>query len=304
MKSRIAVLLLLLLGVMVTAAALLPSSADHATASAAQSRPPKPPVPLPTPTPSATPVPSHTATPGAGPEETARSALDALGPYTGRYALAVEDLTSGRSFTHGAFTADFTCASIIKVDILAALLLQAQDRGDELTAEQRQLASAMIRLSDNDAGQELWIGIGRRQGLDAANARLGISAAHAGQRGAWGLTQTTAPDQIALLKSVFTAKSPLTAGSRSYMRSLMSDVIAGQNWGVGAASSPTVTPVLKNGWLSRETTKLWVVNSMGVVEYGGHSMLVVVLTDSQLTREAGISLIEQTATAAVHAMAG
>ncbi|MFE0641016.1 serine hydrolase [Streptomyces sp. NPDC058877] len=237
-----------------------------------------------------------------GPEHAARAALDGLEPFEGRYALAVADLNSGRTFTHGASAETFASASIIKVDILAALLLQKQDRGVPLTEAQRQLASRMIRFSDNDAAQELWVCIGRRQGLDAANARLGLSAARAGQGGPWGLTRTTVHDQVALLKAVFEDDSPLSATSRAYLRSLMSDIAADQDWGVSAAGSPTSVPVLKNGWLPREPTGLWVVNSIGIVEYEGRSMLVVVLTDGQPTREAGIALVERTAITAVHAL--
>ncbi|MFJ8847167.1 serine hydrolase [Streptomyces cyaneofuscatus] len=240
----------------------------------------------------------------ASPEQSARAALDALTEHDGRYALAVEDLTSGRSLSYGSSSSSdaFVSASIIKVDILAALLLQAQDRGGGLTLAQQRLASAMIRYSDNDAAQELWVDIGRRQGLNAANMRFGFSRAHASQRGMWGLTRTTIRDQIALLKAVFTRNSPLTSESRTYVRTLMSDVIAEQGWGVGAASSANADRVLKNGWLPRETTNLWVVNSLGLVEYRGHSLLVAVLTDDQLTREAGISLVERTAITAVHTL--
>ncbi|MDY0816383.1 serine hydrolase [Kitasatospora purpeofusca] len=273
-----------------------------------------PPDPLPTSSPTTPSTPSTPSAPSTlsgpalaatgttTPEQAVRLALDGLGVHHGRYALAVEDLTSGRSAAYGSSAETFTSASIVKVDILAALLLQTQDRGDRLSSAQRQLASDMIRVSDNDAAQKLWIEIGRRQGLDAANARLGLSPAHAGQRGAWGLTRTTARDQIALLKAVFTQDSPLNAASRSYLRGLMGSVTDGQNWGVGAAGAPGGLPVLKNGWLPDGTTRLWVVNSVGIVERAGHSLLVVVLTDAQPTREAGIALVERVATTAVEAL--
>ncbi|MFE0703155.1 serine hydrolase [Streptomyces sp. NPDC058872] len=301
MNRKTSLTLLLLLGITVMAHTVLPAPgiADDAFPHARPRHVPPsvspskaiPTVPLRSP-------PAH----AQGPEHAARAALDGLKPFEGRYALAVVDPSSGRTFTHGASTEAFASASIIKVDILAALLLQKQDRGTSLTEAQEQLASRMIRFSDNDAAQELWVCIGRRQGLDAANARLGLTAAHAGQRGPWGLTQTTVHDQLALLKAVFEDDSPLSTTSRAYLRSLMSDVTAGQDWGVGAAGSPTSVPVLKNGWLPRETTGLWVVNSIGIVEYAGRSMLVVVLTDGQPTREAGIALVERTATAAVHTL--
>ncbi|MFE9255465.1 serine hydrolase [Streptomyces sp. NPDC006879] len=244
------------------------------------------------------------STGAADPVQAARSALDEVGPRDGRYALAVEDLTTGHSVTHGSIEERFVSASIIKVDILAALLLRAQDHGTPLTTEQQRRAAAMICFSDNVAAQELWIEIGRRQGLDAANRRLGFSPAHAGQRGVWGLTRTTVLDQLTLLRRVFTEDSPLTAESRAYARSLMSNVFEEHDWGVSAASSPAGSFALKNGWLPRETTHLWVVNSIGMVEHGGHTLLVAVLTDRQATQEAGVSLIERTTTTAVEALTG
>ncbi|MFG2914762.1 serine hydrolase [Kitasatospora sp. NPDC048298] len=296
MKHRTAFVIPVLVGAALVARVLIPASgATEGT----------PPDPLSTSTASAPGTlsgPELAVVSTTTPEQAVRLALDGLGAHHGRYALAVEDLTSGRSAAYGSTTEAFTSASIIKVDILAALLLQAQDRGGQLSPAQRQLASDMIRFSDNDAAQKLWIDIGRRQGLDVANARLGLTPAHAGQKGPWGLTRTTARDQISLLKAMFTQDSPLNAASRSYVRALMRAVTAGQNWGVGAAGTPGDLPVLKNGWLPDGASQLWVVNSMGIVERAGHTLLVVVLTDDQPTREAGIALIEQTAATAVGAL--
>ncbi|MFD5144390.1 serine hydrolase [Streptomyces sp. NPDC058401] len=314
MKHRTALLLPLVLGGALAARLLIP------TPGLAESAPPRP---LPTatapraaaptataPTAAAPTAPAPAATPPktpapaepVAPDQAVRRALDGLGPHQGRYALAVEDLTSGRAAAYGPSTETFVSASIIKVDILATLLLRTQDRGGSLTPDQRRLASAMIRVSDNDATQELWTAIGRRQGLDAANARLGFTPAHAGQQVPWGLTRTTAGDQITLLKAVFTEHSPLTAASRTYMRTLMADIAADQNWGVGAARAPGTPPVLKNGWLPVGTPARWAVNSIGLVEHEGHTLLLAVLTDGQPTREAGTALIERAATTAVGAL--
>ncbi|MDD9377657.1 serine hydrolase [Streptomyces sp. ZAF1911] len=274
----------------------LPMAATPTTPAPAAAAPTEPGTPPPS-QPAPTPIPTS-----ADPTQAVRHALDALGAHHGRYALAAADLTSGRAATYGPATETFTSASIIKVDILAALLLQAQDRGVPLTPAQRRLASDMIRVSDNDAAQELWAAIGRRQGLDAANARLGLTPAHAGQRGPWGLTRTTVGDQMAVLKAVFTQDSPLTAASRSYVRALMGDIAADQNWGVGAAGAPGARPVLKNGWLPGGTPPRWAVNSIGLVERAGHTLLIVVLTDAQPTREAGTALIERAASTAAEAL--
>ncbi|WP_159042998.1 MULTISPECIES: hypothetical protein [unclassified Streptomyces] len=46
------------------------------------------------------------------------------------------------------------------------------------------------------------------------------------------------------------------------------------------------------------------MNSIGLVEHSGHSLLVAVLADGQATRQAGIALVERTAAAAVHTLVG
>ncbi|MFI1396067.1 serine hydrolase [Streptomyces sp. NPDC020681] len=253
---------------------------------------------------------SPSATPAATPSqddadeayEAVRKALDALPGSSGSYSIAVKDVEAPDSVVHGATAEEFDTASIVKVDILLALLLRAQDNGTSLTTEQRQLATAMIRTSDNDAADALWMTIGGAQGLDAANERLGLTATTAGGSGHWGLTQTTAADQLALLDAVFSEESPLTSRSRDYVESLMSDVVPEQRWGISAAAGSGSTVALKNGWLPRTATGLWDVNSIGRVEYAGRTLLVAVLSDGQPSQGAGIDLVEQVATVAVEAL--
>ncbi|WP_254708086.1 serine hydrolase [Streptomyces lunaelactis] len=253
-------------------------------------------VPSPSPSsPSAAPSPMDTG-------DTVVKALEALPDGSGSYTIAVEDLDGQDSVVYGADAGGYDTASIVKVDILAALLLQAQDRGTSLTAEQKRLASAMIRSSDNAAADALWQTIGGAQGLDAANERLGLTATVAGGSGHWGLTQTTATDQLVLLEAVFGGQSLLTSRSRGYAQSLMTDVVAGQRWGISAAAGAESAVALKNGWLPRTATGLWDVNSIGRITYEGHTLLVAVLSDGQSSQQAGINLVEQVATTAVKAL--
>ncbi|WKE67983.1 hypothetical protein [Streptomyces sp. WP-1] len=193
----------------------------------------------------------------------------------------------------------YDTASIVKVDILAALLLKAQDERRALTDEERGHAEPMIRQSDNDSADALWKEIGRDAGLTAANERLGLISTTAGTGGRWGLTRTTASDQIRLLRAVFDdgAEGPLTPGSRAYVRTLMSEVLPEQSWGVSAVDAAGAE--LKNGWLQRSTTGLWDVNSIGEVTLGGHRCLVAVLSDGSASMDDGVSLVERTARAAV-----
>ncbi|MGW5047549.1 serine hydrolase [Streptomyces griseoluteus] len=201
--------------------------------------------------------------------------------------------------------ASYDTASIVKVDILATLLLQAQDAGRPLTARERALAEPMIRNSDNAATNALWREIGGAAGLEAANKRMGLTSTKGGPGPKWGLTQTTASDQIRLLLRVFdgaatsVADSPLDQDSRAYIRALMTRVASDQAWGVSAASGSD--HALKNGWLQRTASGLWDVNSVGRVTVDGHRYLVAVLSDGSPSMNEGISVVEQAARQAVAA---
>ncbi|MFJ1757879.1 serine hydrolase [Kitasatospora sp. NPDC088134] len=220
----------------------------------------------------------------------------AVGSLGGHFAVAVTDLGSGAAAQWGADS--FVTASIVKVDILAALLLRT---GGELTDDQRAAAELMIEQSDNDAASALFEAAGGAAGLDAANARFGLTGTVAGTDGYWGLTSTTAADQARLLRAVFTADSPLDADSRAYLGRLMGLVADGQDWGVSAADQGGAAQ-LKNGWLPRTASGLWVVNSIGRVEYGGRDLLVAVLSDGSATQQDGIDLVESVASAAARAL--
>ncbi|SOD91231.1 serine hydrolase [Streptomyces sp. Ag109_G2-15] len=223
-----------------------------------------------------------------------------------RVTAAVLDLDgTGRTPAVYGDDAPYDTASIIKVDILASVLLQVQDSGKALTAKERAQAEAMIEHSDNAAANSLWRRIGLAPGLKAANKRLGLTATQGGPDVRWGLTRTTASDQIRLLRAVFDTGPAPKAGSapalgdasRGYIRTLMSRIADDQSWGVSAAAGSEWA--LKNGWLQRNTTGLWDVNSVGRITTGGHHYLVAVLSDGNTSMKDGVALVERAARAAV-----
>ncbi|WP_086772863.1 serine hydrolase [Streptomyces bobili] len=222
-------------------------------------------------------------------------------PGAARVSVAVLDVGSGLSAVHG--TGAFDTASIVKVDILAALLLQAQDAGRHLTAGEKTYATAMIESSDNDSATALWNSVGGAAGLDAANERFGLTGTEGGDGLLWGLTRTTAADQLTLLRQVFgtdSTGSELSEASRTYLQGLMRRIAAGQRWGVSAVADGS-SWALKNGWLPRTATGLWDVNSIGRVTSGGHDYLVAVLSDGNATQAKGVALVEAAAEAAMSA---
>ncbi|HEY5837198.1 serine hydrolase [Streptomyces sp.] len=267
-----------------------------------------PPTPTPTPTPTTTPpAPTRTATAVDVRRAVARAVTALPGSRTGDFAVGVTALDGGVVATYDSDAGDdfFDTASIVKVDILAALLLDAQHDGRPLTAAQRRLATAMIEWSDNSSALALWRTIGRAPGLNAANRTLGLQRTWGGPGDLWGLTQTTAHDQLTLLRAVFGDDSPLSATSRTYVKGLMRSVTSGQRWGVSAANrgpdSDARGYALKNGWLRRTATGLWDINSIGEVTYRGHRLLISVLSSGQRSQAAGIDLVEDMALAAAKA---
>lgn len=223
--------------------------------------------------------------------------LPAVPPGT-RLSAAALRLDGGGHAAYGPERA-YEAASVVKVDILGALLLRARDEGRAPTARERDLAAAMIERSDNDSATALWEEAGGAAGLDAALARLGLSATRASS--SWGLTATTVGDRLALLRAVFTEDTKdtvLDARSRAWARHLMGRVVAEQAWGVSAAG----TAALKNGWLPRPPEGLWVVNSVGHVTADGRPCLVAVLSDGHASLADGISVVERAARAAVRAV--
>jgi beta-lactamase class A len=266
-------------GIQVSQAATLPDSSGSTTSTAS-----------PTTSTSTTSVSTaSTATPSV-----AKIATDA------RYSVAAIDLTTGESVSSG--TGAFDTASVVKVDILAALLYQAQQDGRTLTASEQALATAMIEHSDNTAATTLFNEVGGKAGLDALNTTFGLTDTVIGSNGNWGLTQTTAKDQVRLLQIVLGDRSVLTASSKAYAAELMSNVEADQNFGVSAADDADDS-ALKVGYLQRSQTGLWDVTSVGRIESGGHTYLVAVLSDSNASFASGVQLVDAAAKAAVAALA-
>ncbi|MFE4253963.1 serine hydrolase [Streptomyces sp. NPDC056910] len=239
-----------------------------------------------------------------------------------RVSVAVAALDGATDSAVYDGTSAFDTASIVKVDILAALLLRAQDAGRELTPQEHAYATAMIENSDNASAMALWEAIGGADGLDAANQTLGLTGTRAGAGGEWGLTQTTAEDQLTLLRAVFGtesakgaenadgaegaegADSGLSEASRAYVAGLMGRIASDQRWGVSAAADSASVCALKNGWLPRSATGLWDINSVGRVSVGGKRYLVSVLSDGNTTKGAGVALVEGAAKAAVAVLTG
>ncbi|MBC6459777.1 serine hydrolase [Actinomadura sp. HBU206391] len=256
--------------------------------------------------PGPSPSPTPTARPPR-PHKLDRKALTrALDRYVGGrpVSLVMRDLTTGITYRYHA-DRRFVTASCAKVDILMTLLLQRQ-RGSKgkrapyrpLGAEDRRLADLAIRYSDNKATDRLWERVGGPGAVTAANRRFGLrdtrtSGGKCLDLYCWGITDTTADEQVRLLNNLVGTGGPLNAGNRAYVLGLMSKVIKEQAWGVSAAARKGDQVALKNGWQRRLAHgKLWAINSIGRVRTDGHDWLIAVMSDHHATTGAGIAVVE------------
>ncbi|AQZ70010.1 hypothetical protein BKM31_00440 [[Actinomadura] parvosata subsp. kistnae] len=258
-----------------------------------------PPVPLPPVSVVSAPEPATAAAPhdsvmAVAPRPSYRKALTRsldryLDDLPGDLAVSVRELFSGRSYTYNRGLRTAT-ASIVKVNLVMALLLRAQRERRGLRAWEKRAAAQAIKVSDNGAASRLWAAIGGSRGLAAANRKLGLRDTRPGPGGAWGSTTTSAADQVRLLTALVSPKSPLSARHRRYVLALMRGVTPEQAWGVSAIGGHAE---LKNGWLPRERDGgRWTVNSIGRVRARGRTYLIAVVSRRHLSLGAGIKAVE------------
>jgi hypothetical protein len=200
---------------------------------------------------------------------------------------AVHDLSSGKLWTYRPGKHEVT-ASIMKVDILETLLAQ---RG-VLSGDALSTATGMIENSSNDDAEDLWDSEGGPAAVTAYGERVGLDGTHPNIKGFWGLSTTTASDQVRLLDHLAVPNSLLTTAERQQAMDLMHQVEADQRWGV-TAGLPAETPVaVKNGWLPLDNGRGWQVNSDGIVDGNGYRADISVLSTGSVTEQAGIDEIE------------
>jgi hypothetical protein len=159
----------------------------------------------------------------------------------------------------------------------------------------------MIERSDNKDAQQLWHEVGGSAGVGAFNASAGLTDTEPNAAGYWGISTTSALDQIRLLHELAVTPSVLDGAARAYGLHLMENVEPDQAWGVSAGVAPSATVALKNGWLP--TTGGWEVNSVGYVKGEGRSYLIAVLTADDPDEAYGIDTISRVSETVWHHLA-
>jgi beta-lactamase class A len=222
----------------------------------------------------------------------------ALNSRAGVISASVLDLTTGIAYQYHPGQLSITC-SVVKVEIIGTLLTQAQASGRSLTPTEQALATAMIDQSDNGAATTLWDEVGGAPSVHRFDDEVGMTSTTPNVH--WGLTTTTAADQVTLLQRLVQPNAVLSDASRAYVLGLMEHVTPSQAWGVSANAAPGTTVALKNGWLPISTG--WTVNSIGWVDGYGRDYLIAVTASGNPSESYGIDSISEVATAAWNALA-
>lgn len=235
-------------------------------------------------------VPSPFQPPVASPLTAAVRRLVAASP--GVVTATIYDVLTGQTWLVNPASVQRT-ASIVKVEILAALLHDEQLAHTTMPASTRQLATEMIEESDNSAAQALYVQVGQEPGLAAFNELVGLTGTTANW--AWGATETTSLDQTLLVRLFALPNTVLDAASRAFGLALLRNIEPEQAWGVTAGVAPSAHVALKNGWYP--TARLdWQVNSIGWIDGDGRDYVLAVMTDREATMGVGVTTIQMLST--------
>jgi hypothetical protein len=232
---------------------------------------------------------------------------DYLDTRNGVVQVALFDKRTGRSYRLSTGDDRQLTASIVKVDILARWLnrYEAQDTAipDGIPYSIQYLMQRMIENSDNAAATSLFYFGGGCDALTRFNDNIPLRSTEVGCETpnyyGWGNTETTAADQVRLMR-VFAYGKPtrlLGRDARTYGLSLMESVEPDQRFGITcgpwgtSCSAPTYAPpdpdvivALKNGWKTLPGCSQpidqcpWQVNSTGWVDGKGRDYVLTVLT--------------------------
>ncbi|MEX0795291.1 MAG: serine hydrolase [Acidimicrobiia bacterium] len=183
-------------------------------------------------------------------------------------------------------------ASVFKVMVMAGTLLEAQNRGRDVTESEMSRLVPMITESANWPVRSLWQSFGASPWFRETGEIFGLlqTSITADGGSAWGATKTSASDQVGLLRQVLLGHGGLLdEGSRDVAFGLMTSVVPDQTWGVTAGVPGSWTVAQKNGFAGR------IINSVGWVDPPGEDegYLVAILTYGWPNHPAGIEAVER-----------
>jgi beta-lactamase class A len=258
--------------------------------------------------PSATVAPSAaTVAPSASPRASTSQAAGPLGAQAqaylagrhGRVEAGVYDLSTGQQWTLGQ-QAPQAEASVVKLQILEAVLNQRTAQRVVLSLTEQELTPPLIEQSDDEAATTLWGDVGGAKGMRAFDHKVGLVHTSPSEClqcpgsswPGWGLTTSTPQDQITVLRQLVQPSGALDPNDQKYALHLLENVTPSQRWGVSSGVPAGVLVALKNGTLPLDAGNSdWQVNTVGWVSGDGRSYLMVVLSTGNPSEQYGIDTL-------------
>jgi hypothetical protein len=218
-----------------------------------------------------------------------------------RVTAAIEDVRDGCRY-HLNRHMRITTASVIKAQVLGAVLLKAQREHRHLDARERHDIHPMIRWSyNNPYVPDLYNDVGGVPGMDRFDHRM--HAFHTANTAEYGGTVTTSGDRTNISKRMLYGGGPMRAKYRRIAWRYMSDVTPTQRWGITAGMRKGWHVGLKNGFYPMSGHG-WRVGSTGFLRapHTHRGYAITVMTDQDHTQVQGIRLVERVVRRAADAL--
>jgi beta-lactamase class A len=220
-----------------------------------------------------------------------------------RVTASIQDVRDGCDFSlHRRMR--ITTASVVKAQVLGAVLLKAQSEHRDLDKRERHDIHPMIRWSFNDPYvPDLYDDVGGVAGMDRFDRRM--HAFHTVNTLEYGATITTAGDRTNIIRRMLYGGGPMRSAYRNIAWHYMSNVTPTQRWGITAGMRRGWQVALKNGFYPI-SDRGWRVGSTGFLRapnaHNGYA--ITIMTDQDHTQVDGIRLVEQVARRAAAVLVG
>jgi hypothetical protein len=222
---------------------------------------------------------------------------------TQRVTASIQDVRDGCHFSlHPDLL--ITTASVIKAQVLGAVLLKAQAEHRGLDKRERHDVYPMIRWSFNDPYvPDLYNDVGGVAGMDRFDQRM--HAFHTVNTLEFGGTITTAVDRTNIVRRMLFGGGPMHRAYRSIAWHYMSNVTPTQRWGITAGMRRGWDVALKNGFYPI-SDRGWRVGSTGFLRapHTNHGYAITIMTDQDVTQADGIRLVQRVARRVAAVLAG
>ena len=225
-----------------------------------------------------------------------------LDEYPGqRFSASVYDQRTG--CTYDLFPDErITTASVFKIEVMAGVLLKAQNEGRDLTPWEEARIWPMITESADPPTNALFGYLGGQAGFADLHDLFGLDETSLPPL-KWGATSTSAADQVHLVRQVLLGEfGPLEEPYRRLAWEFMTSVVDDQSWGISGGVNERWTVALKNGFFS--SSEAWRVNSSGFVQdLGGSGYAITILSIGWPNLETGMPVVEMMSEAVWAALA-